>query len=418
MGRCKININGYQINGEANRNNRSGGILIATKTETDIETVIMKTDIKNQQMWAMVKIKNYSLRICLCYGYANENAITEELNEWYIKLEEEYLNHMEYETLLIGDFNAHTGSDGLHLNQNGKMLNSLIERRELVNLNNENICEGKFTREDPKGTRTIIDYAIIDNSLRNKTKSLYIDDKHKFKICRYKKVKDETKEIFTDHNPMIIDFEIPVEKNIQKQTIWNLSNKEGQNIFKTNTENIDMKEKWETDGDIDEKYHTWEKQIKSLMYKSFKRITIKQRINTSTIKELITEKRKLNQKISEIQNLNLDSSIVLTTLKEIKGQLLEDITEEINKERARRNKIKIDQMSKHEISNQIWQIRKKSLNKADVKHVVKDSKGNILTNKEEILNRYQEYYTQLLKNRAIKNIQQIGNQSALHDERN
>ena len=189
MGRCKIKIEGYQINGEANRNSRSGGILIATRTGTNIETIIMKTDVKYQQMWAMVKIKNYSIRICLCYGYANENTITEEeLDEWYIKLEEEYLNHMQYETLIIGDFNAHTGSDGLPLNKNGKMLNSLIERRELVNLNNDNICNGKFTREDPKGTRTIIDYAIIDNSLRCKVKSFLIDDEHKYKISRYKKV--------------------------------------------------------------------------------------------------------------------------------------------------------------------------------------------------------------------------------------
>ena len=403
MGRCKTSIQDYQINGEANRNNRSGGILIATRNNTNIETTIMKTDTKNQQMWAMLKIKNYKLRICLCYGYANESAVTEEdLEEWYIKLEEEYLNHMEYETLLIGDFNAHTGSDGLPLNRNGKMLNSLIERRELINLNEESICQGKFTREDPKGTRTVIDYAIVDNSLISKIKSLYIDDQHKYKICRYKKANNVSKEITTDHNSMIIKMEIPIEKNtLKRHTIWNLSNKECQQLFKTNSENIKMKENWELGGDINKKYQNWEKQIKSLMYKSFQRITIKQRINNSTIKDLITEKRKINQKISEIQKLNLDSNVVLTTLKEIKGQVIEKIIDEINKEQARRNKIKIDQMSKNEISNQIWQIRKRSLNKSDIKHVVKDSKGKLLTNKDEILNRYQEYYKQLLENRKI-----------------
>ena len=211
----------------------------------------MKTDIKNQQMWAMIKIKNFSLRICLCYGYANESTVSEEdLEEWYIKLEEEYLNHMEYETLIIGDFNAHTGSDSLPLNQNGKRLNSLIERRELVNLNIENICKGKFTREDPKGTRTIIDYAITDYNLRCKVKSVLIDDHHKYKICRYKKVDNVTKEITTDHNSMIIQMEIPIEKHKFRKTIWNLSNKDCQQTFKINSEKVQMKETWETEGDI------------------------------------------------------------------------------------------------------------------------------------------------------------------------
>ena len=119
----------------------------------------------------------------------------------------------------------------------------MIERRELINLNEESICQGKFTREDPKGTRTVIDYAIVDNSLISKIKSLYIDDQHKYKICRYKKANNVSKEITTDHNSMIIKMEIPIEKNtLKRHTIWNLSNKECQQFFKTNSENIEMKE--------------------------------------------------------------------------------------------------------------------------------------------------------------------------------
>ena len=57
----------------------------------------------------------------MAYGYANENSIEEEdIDEWFITLEEEYLKHPEYDKILIGDLNAHTATDNLPINENGK----------------------------------------------------------------------------------------------------------------------------------------------------------------------------------------------------------------------------------------------------------------------------------------------------------
>ena len=233
MGKCKLNIEGYHINGEANKNTKSGGILIATRKESKIETTILKKDVKNQQMWAILRTKNFSLRICLVYGYACEARISEEeQEEWFIQLEQEYLKHIEYETLIIGDFNAHTGTDSLNINYNGKGLNSLIERRDLINLNNLKTCQGKYTREDVKGTKTIIDYAIADANLASKVTKIIIDDDHKYKLYGYRKVNNRYKETPTDHNSIIIDLQIPIEKKNEKRTIWNLSNTKNLQKFK------------------------------------------------------------------------------------------------------------------------------------------------------------------------------------------
>ena len=415
IGRCKIKIQNYIINGEANRNNKSGGILIGTRKNSDIETVILKKDPKNQQIWAIIRTKTYSLRVCLVYGYPSEHRITpEELEEWYVVLEEEYMKQMEYDTMIIGDFNAHTGTDGMPMNSNGKNLNALVERRNLINMNNQSTCKGKFTREDKNGTKTIIDYVIADQNMQNKIKEVYIDDQHKYKMHRYRKVHEKSEEIATDHNPILIKLEIEIGNKKEKITRWNFNSEKCLKQFKKETTNINMKEQWNNEGDIDNKYRKWEKQITGLMYKCFDRITIKDKPTNNEVKDLINIKRKLNQKICQIQTLSLKSNIVINRLKQRKTDLIEEITTKINLNRGKRNKMKMNEMAKGAIKDEIWQIRKQNVTKSDTKHAVKDMKGNLITTKENILLRYQEYYSDLLQNRKIP--QEYQNHSKLIDE--
>ena len=415
IGRCKIKIQNYTINGEANRNNKSGGILIGTRKNSDIETIILKKDAKNQQIWAIIRSKTYSFRVCLVYGYPSEDRISqEELEEWYVVLEEEYMKQMEYDTMIVGDFNAHTGADEKPINSNGKNLNALIERRNLINMNNQSNCVGKITREDKNGTKTVIDYVIADQNMFNKIKKVYIDDEHKYKMHRYRKINNKSEEIATDHNPILINLEVEIGNKKEKITRWNISNEKSLEKFKKETTYINMKEQWDDEGEIDSKYKKWEKQIVGLMYKCFNRITVKDKPTNEQVKELINIKRKLNQRICQIQNLNLKSNVVINKLKQRKTELIEEITTKINLNRGKRNKMKMDQMAKGVIKDEIWQIRKKNISKTDTKHAVKDLKGNILTSKENILLRYQEYYTELLQNRKIP--QQYENHSKLINE--
>ena len=401
-GRHKINIEGYDVNGVANKNTRSGGLMIATRKGTGIETIITRKEVKHQQLWAIVRSKGHAFRLCLAYGYANEHTIEEEeIDDWFITLEEEYLKQPEYDTLLIGDFNAHTGTDNLPMNKNGKNINALVDRRSLVNLNNEDICQGKYTREDPNGTRTIIDYAIADESFLSKIKKVYIDDQHKYKPMGYRKVNKVVKETPTDHNVILLQIEVPVEKIKEKIVKWNFSNKNCLDKFKRETENIIMKENWNEEGDIENKFKKWEKQITSLLYKCFNRITVKEKHKNKKTKELISIKRKLNQKISEIQNQSIESNIIIDYLKERKLELLEEITTNIAIDRGKRMKGRLDQLSKREIQDDIWQIRKKALSKSNTKHTVNNKDGNIISTKKEIQERYQEYYRELLNNRPI-----------------
>ena len=87
VGRCKVTIEDYEINGTANKNIKSGGLLIATRKDIDVETIITMKDVNLQQLWAIIRSKGYSFRLCLAYGYPSENRVSEEeLDDWYLNL--------------------------------------------------------------------------------------------------------------------------------------------------------------------------------------------------------------------------------------------------------------------------------------------------------------------------------------------
>ena len=48
-----------------------------------------------------------------------------------------------------------------------------------------------------------------------------------------------------------------------------------------------MKENWTVDGDADKKYSRWFNQLKSVMYRFFKRVTIKKKYKSSTIQRKV-----------------------------------------------------------------------------------------------------------------------------------
>ena len=179
-----------------------------------------------------------------------------------------------------------------------------------------------------------------------------------------------------------------------------------------------MNEQWEEGGDIDQKYKKWEKQINSLMYKCFTKVTIKNNTKNQDTKNLINMKRKLNQEIANIQAKHLISNVVVEHLRERKAELIEEITNKIYSRRAKQNKSKLDSVARKEIKEDIWEIRKKNLSKDTIKHTVNNKDGLILTKKEDIIHRYEEYYKELFTNRPThedyKDHQQIIDENFNH----
>jgi len=95
--------------------------------------------------------------------YSNLNTLIESMSP-------------EFPKLIIGDFNGHVGFLGeQRQNSNGEMLLNFMEKWNLVMLNADVRCEGKYTRIEGN-ERSVIDYALVNEPMYDNFKKMMIDE--------------------------------------------------------------------------------------------------------------------------------------------------------------------------------------------------------------------------------------------------
>lgn len=107
--------------------------------------------------------------------------------------------------------------------------------------NNLNICQGKITRQRKLENRieeAILDFTIINEKLQPFLSKMTIDEERNFCLSNFAQVKKNGRVVETDHNMMIMDFNISVPKRKRDRVeIFNLKNETCQKLFKEETEN-------------------------------------------------------------------------------------------------------------------------------------------------------------------------------------
>ena len=412
-GNNSIKIPGYhQTIVRNSKKKMGGGLLISIKDNLNANLILLNSNEKHEQMWVKITTDKIDYIFGIMYGIASEGRADKgEIEEWYNDLEIEYIRNMENPVVIIGDMNAHIGNDSegfqgepSHINKNGHQLRELVKRRNLTIMNKEEICKGKYTREDPNGTKSIIDYVICNQEATGNIKKMIIDEDHLYKFTRYKKRRGECIEVPSDHNTILLEMEKSIEGKSVKQVRWSYNNPEIIKNYNKITNEINMKENWEEKSEINLKYKRWMKQIKSTMYKTIPRITIKPVKKSSNTRILISKRRKINKEISKIRKKGLNKGIVLDYLKDQIKNIIIQITNEQEKEKIARIKKRLDKLiSKNAISNEIWKVRKSAVKKVEPKMAVKDEEGKIITTKQGIHERYEHYFKDLLKSRNIHN---------------
>ena len=408
VGKTSININGYKEKIIRNRNSKGGGILIAKRDEAKINMIAVKIHETYEQVW--VKINNSIFAVV----YAPIESRTEpaEIEEWYYELEKDYSIWQEEQVIIVGDLNSHIGNDHLgiqgnhkNISKSGEILRSLVERRNLTIMNNTNICSGKWTREDPSGSKSIIDMILTNNQASPNIQKIQIDEEHNYKLSRVKRSKSNKTVIKSDHNTILIE----INKNSeqipnQKSKIWNIKSTEAWEKYKRDTENIEMKEKWKNDENINLKYSKWSRQIKSLMYKHIDRLTLKNNnIRSTKVKTINKRRKEIGKEIGRLRKNGKLKGIVCKILLDKQLELKENIIEEIHKENLQTTERRLRNLStKSSISNEIWKIRQRNYDKTGNKLAVKSKQGDTLTSTTQIKERYIEYYKELLKGREEK----------------
>ena len=411
VGKATLKIEGYGQTITRNRKEKGGGLLLTIKNETDIEAIILNIDEKHEMMWVKLKVKEQSYIVCVAYGYAAESRVDDEtIDDWYFMMEKGISKYQDEKVVIIGDLNAHIGNDEMgitennsDINQNGRKLRSLVERRNLYIINGTTKCEGTWTREDPSGSKSILDYVIANENSIDNLENMVIDEEHEFKISRFQKTKRGSTEKPSDHNTIFFELHGRKSKTTAKSKQWNFKNEESMKKYHEDTENIIMKETWEEGGDINLKYKKWEKQVKSTMYKNIHRVTIKNKISNDTIKKEMGMKREINKEIKELQRGNKPKRII-EELKQESINIVDKINEEIEKEKSSKLKARLEKYiyDKNSMRNDIWKIRKKCLQKTDQKMAIKGKDGEMLSTKDEIHKEYENYFKRVLTNRKIK----------------
>lgn len=408
VGKNTIKIEGYDRIITRNRKSKGGGLLIALKDTVDAKMVVLDVNENHEQMWIQLSGPDAKFNIGIAYGLHETRCTKQELENWHYELEEKYAQYNDNPTIIIGDMNAHVGNDekGVKgntdkINQNGEYIRNLIERRELTLANNLPTCNGTYTRVDPKGDPSIIDLILANTLMQAMIKHILIDENRIHTITRYERVNGKAIETPSDHNTILIDIDWKQSYRDPKTTVWNYNDQQAIKKFSHISENAVMKENWTVAGDADEKYSRWFNQLKSMMYSSFKRVTIKKKYKSSAIHRKVQQKHKLKKIQSKLNKKKLEKGTVHKAITGKINQLIDDIITEDQKQTAENLTKRMQQIVEGEADKEdIWTVRRRATKQSEAIMALKDEKENMLTNPEEIQERYINYYTDLLQPRT------------------
>ena len=65
------------------------------------------------------------------------------------------------------------------------------------------MCEELWTREDPNGTKSVLDLVIVNENMVKCIKKMTIDEEHIYKLSSIRKVNDKYQETKSDHNTIL-----------------------------------------------------------------------------------------------------------------------------------------------------------------------------------------------------------------------
>ena len=112
----------------------------------------------------------------------------------------------------------------------------------------------------------------------------------------------------------------------------------------------------------------------------------------------------IKKKITKLEQQNDKDSAIYKELKDQLSQKVEQITIENEKEKADKMRERLDRIQRKgcDRRNEIWKIRKKATSAKEPKLAIKNTDGKLLSEKNDICARYNEYYSDLLKPRPPK----------------
>lgn len=194
----------------------------------------MERGMNDEYIWIKVSINKYvNLNIITIYQKQEKDMLKEEIEAFYWIIQGILEKIPDCEALIIiGDLNVKIGNDIYGINGNhcevskgGKILREFIVNNNLTLINNENICDGTWTRVNKKGVnieKSILDYVITNYTGLEIIKKMKIDEEREYILEHLGTASGVTE---SDHNTIILDLKLSkLEINNKKYIPWNWRN--------------------------------------------------------------------------------------------------------------------------------------------------------------------------------------------------
>ena len=148
---------------------KGGGLMILKNKKSQIQIEEIFT-VHEDCMGIICGFHGFKFLLLNAYYKSNDSNV--DING---KIDKFLQSYEDVATIVVGDFNAHTGQLGEPLNKNGKLLMELVEGNNLTILNGTMECEGKVTWEG-RGHKSAIDYMLVNQKMLEKYKYMKIDE--------------------------------------------------------------------------------------------------------------------------------------------------------------------------------------------------------------------------------------------------
>lgn len=401
----QIKINEYEIFEQTRDKIHGGGLMIAAHEA--LEPVLVTEGDENAEILTVQgNVGGIPVRFMTGYG-PQENEILQKKLDFYQKLDEEFQSAKEAEAgiILELDANAKIGPEKDKISPNGQLLLDVVKAHSLTIVNSLPICEGKITRSritDKLHEKSSIDYIIVCDQMLPFVSKMKIDEEKAFVLTKFSKTKGKIDIKESDHNILICNFEIKVNKakKSKREEILNLKNKEGQQKFFDITDSTSiLSESFKNNEEITKQTNNWHKNLQRIQYQSFKKIRITNRAKLTEEDLLLQNRTKLKQKLGKAENIAEKNKII---------KQLEDNDSDIAIIASERNRTIIKDHFK-DITNidggfcqtKMWKLKTKVFPKSrNTPTVKRDKMGNIVTTQNGLKKLYADVY---FKDRLVHN---------------
>ena len=271
------------------------------------------------------------------------------------------------------------------MSENGKILWSIVERRDCIVVNATNKCHGIITRSRLRNDRkeeSILDYVVINQKVAPFLQGMYIDESKEKVLTRYKK---KTK-VMSDHNVITCTMNIPhIRPPLKRVEVYSLRNEEDLTKFKEATSRTTkFTECFDGDGSVREQGKEWMKRLKSTIHQCFRKIRITKKTGKRSITQMIIDERKrlrrnlVNAKTSEEKHQLQDEIQIIE----------EKISEECSKQHMdliRQHVSDATDENGNMNTGKVWKLRKKLCPKpSEQLSAKKDKEGNRITEPSQL----------------------------------